>query len=59
MKVRVEYFGKRGYEGYCKQSDNKSLVTGAELPKWEELKLEIQDAWISAADAVLNAKDGL
>lgn len=52
---RVEYFGRIAYVAYCNQSDNKSLVSGCELPKWERLKLEIQDAWIAAADAVLTA----
>ena len=54
---RVIYFGQLAYEAYCKQTDNKSLVSGAELPAWVDLKLEIQDAWIAAADAVLGATE--
>lgn len=54
--IRVEYFGRTAYEAYCNHTNNKSLVTGAELPKWEDLKLEIQDAWIATADAVLGAR---
>ena len=54
---RVILFGQIAYEAYCKQSDNKSLISGAELPKWNDLKEEIQDAWIAAADAVLGASE--
>lgn len=53
--TRVDYFGKKAYAAYCAKTDNKSLVTGCELPKWDELKVEIQDAWIAASDAVLVA----
>lgn len=54
---RVIYFGQVAYEAYCKQTDNESLVSGAELPKWDDLRIEIQDAWIAAADAVLGASE--
>ena len=45
--------GEEAYKGYCKSSDNKSLISGAVLPEWNELKVEIQTAWIEAAKAVL------
>ena len=45
-------FGKTAYEAYCKTTDNKSLISGAELPAWEDLKPEIQEAWTAASDAV-------
>ena len=42
------------YEAYCRHTQWKSLVSGAQLPEWVLLKPEIQDAWRAAADAVLN-----
>lgn len=44
--------GQRAYEGYCKHTDWKSLITGAFLPPWSELRKEIQDAWEAAALAI-------
>ena len=48
-------YGQIAYEAYCKSSGGKSLISGAELPPWVNLSLEIQRAWNAAADAV-NAK---
>ena len=45
--------GQIAYEAYCASSGNKSLISGAELPEWKELKREIQAAWICAALAVV------
>ena len=53
--TRVDYFGKKAYGAYCSETNNKSLITGCELPNWDELPLKIQDAWIAASDAVLDA----
>lgn len=47
--------GKIAYEAYCKASGNKSLISGAELPPWEQLKPEIQNAWTAAGMAVGDA----
>lgn len=47
--------GKIAYEAYCKTTDNKSLISGAELPLWEQLKPEIQNAWTQAGLAVGDA----
>ena len=44
--------GQVAYEAYCQSTGNKSLISGAELPKWADLKPEIQRAWAAAADAV-------
>jgi len=49
---RVNELGKAAYMAYCQASDNKSLVSGAELPTWEDQKPEIREAWRAAADAV-------
>lgn len=48
-------FGKIAYEGYCKISNGKSLISGADLPTWEGLSEPIRVAWRAAADAVLDA----
>lgn len=44
--------GKVAYEGYCAKSDNKSLISKAELPGWSDLAPEIRAAWEAAAEAV-------
>lgn len=44
--------GKVAYEAYCENSGGKSLISGAPLPVWADLKPEIQSAWKAAADAV-------
>ena len=46
--------GQIAYEGYCKQTNNKSVVSGDTLPEWNSLKLTIQYAWKSAAKAVID-----
>lgn len=46
--------GQIAYEAYCEVSGNKSLVSGCELPTWEELRNEIKVAWVAAAFAVSN-----
>jgi hypothetical protein len=46
--------GQTAYEGYCEHTGWKSLISGAQLPEWEKLKKEIQEAWEKAAQAVLN-----
>lgn len=44
--------GNIGYDAYCKFTDNKSLITGAQLPPFAELKTPIQEAWEKAGQAV-------
>jgi len=44
--------GKIAYEAYCKATGGKSLISGDELPAWEALKPEIQNAWTQAGLAV-------
>jgi hypothetical protein len=39
------------YEAYCQNTGGVSLVSGAKLPVWEDLRPEIQDAWSAAAKA--------
>lgn len=44
--------GQIAYEAYCAQTGWKSLVSGAQLPPWEEVKPEIQIAWQASAQQV-------
>lgn len=47
-------FGKVAYDAYCKSTGGVSLISGAKLPEWEELKVEIKTAWDAAARAVMD-----
>lgn len=55
----MKTFGQIAYEAYCRRSENKSLISGATLPPWEEVMAEIQEAWEEAGGAVAEeyAKD--
>lgn len=44
--------GMIAYAAYCKSSGGVSLISGATLPTWDQLKPEIKTAWEAAADAV-------
>lgn len=44
--------GQRAYEAYCAQTNWKSLVSGASLPQWQDVKPEIAAAWEAAGQAV-------
>lgn len=44
--------GKIAYDAYCKISGNKSLVSGAQLPTWDQLDRKIQIAWEASGMAV-------
>ena len=50
-------YGKIAYEAYCLSSEGRSLISGAALPKWENLRDDIRNAWEAAAMAVLNHGD--
>lgn len=41
------------YNGYIRSSDGKSLVTGDELPSFENLPEDIKQAWAEAAREAL------
>lgn len=51
-----EEIGETAYKAYCATTDNKSLVSGCELPAWAALKPEIKNAWIAAAFAVVGMR---
>lgn len=48
----LKSYGRVGYEAYCNHTNWKSLATGQDLPQWDNLKPEIQMAWLVAGDAV-------
>jgi len=37
------------YNAYCEYTDYKSVVTGDDLPKWDDLRHDVKEAWIAAA----------
>lgn len=43
------HLGQEAYEAYCGATGGKSLISGAELPKWDVLAQPIQSAWTVAA----------
>lgn len=45
--------GQIAYEAYCQHTNWKSLISGADLPKWDDLKEDIQEAWEAAGMAVV------
>ncbi len=47
--------GKVAYEGYCQRTGWKSLISGADLPPFEQLPAAIKEAWEAAADQVVGA----
>lgn len=46
------YLGRVAYEAYRNSSRGVSLVSGQELPSWDDQRDEIQSAWCAAATAV-------
>ena len=50
---RLINLGEIAYRGYCKSSGNKSLVSGADLPPFDQLKPEIQAAWVCSGVTLL------
>lgn len=51
----VDGFGAVAYEAYRVESNGLSLISGAQLPKWEQLAENIRFAWTAAALAVRDA----
>lgn len=47
--------GRRSYEAYRAKAGGVSLVSGTELPAWEELHADIRAAWEAAATAAVRA----
>ena len=47
--------GKINYEAYCAASNGKSLISGADLPNWDDQDEAIKTAWDAGARAVFMA----
>ena len=45
-------WGEIAYEGYREHSHGKSLVSGSPIPPWDELPVNIQEAWEESARCV-------
>ena len=41
-----------GYESYCAYTGWKSVVTGCDLPGWQDLPAGVKDAWFAAAEGM-------
>jgi hypothetical protein len=46
--------GQVAYEAYRNHTGGVSLVSGAKIPEWQELNVEIKAAWNAAAAAIAN-----
>lgn len=46
------YYGRLAFEAYAASTDNRSLVSGEQLPAWHDLGSGVQEAWIAAAEAI-------
>lgn len=44
---------QKGYESYCQHTGWKSVVTGCDLPKWDQLPGGVINAWFSAANGII------
>lgn len=56
--TRMRTLGQIGYEAYSEGTAGRSLVTGDELPDWDRLDRDIQQAWEVAAMAIAAAVRG-
>ncbi len=48
----MKSLGQIAYEAYWEHSEGKSLISGADLPIWEDQRAGIRVAWEAAAEAV-------
>ncbi len=48
----MKSLGQIAYEAYWEHSLGKSLISGADLPIWEEQRAAVRVAWEAAAEAV-------
>lgn len=51
-REKQQWAGATAYKAYCAYSGGCSLVSGCQLPAWDDLSKQIQGAWIAAALAV-------
>lgn len=50
-----DYLGQVAYDGYRERSRGVSLISGQELPTWDDQDDDVRSAWCAAAAAVQNA----
>lgn len=48
-----EDLAEAAYEGYRMHTGGKSLATGTTIPKWNDLRPDIQEAWRASRDSLL------
>ena len=58
-KIKTYNFGEIAYNGYLQKSNNKSLISGQDLPPWEDLSPEIQAAWMNSGFSVARFIEGV
>ena len=46
-------YGQTAYDAYSDRAKGKSLISGADLPEWRDLPVDIRSAWSAAAVAVV------
>jgi hypothetical protein len=46
---------RAGYEAYAAYTGNKSVITGDDLPKWNDLPGGVINAWFCAAESMIRA----
>jgi hypothetical protein len=53
MQQSDDRLGRIAYDAYCMNTGGKSLVSGDDLPLWDDLRDQFKTAWIAAAHAVV------
>lgn len=54
-RMEGKTLGQIAYEAYFEYSKGKSLISGADLPAWQDQKIDIQSVWEAAALAAKQA----
>jgi hypothetical protein len=55
MTSKAVTYGQIAYEAYRAHSGGKSLVSGAQIPAWDDADPVIRSAWEAAGNAVYDA----
>ncbi len=51
----IERIAQKAYESYCAYTEWKSVVTGDDLPQWEELPNKVKFAWLAAMTGAIES----
>jgi len=54
METEAYRLGRLAYEAYCNTTNWKSVISGADLPQFDQCPEAVKIGWIAAADAVNN-----